>query len=158
MGTANKVRNYFQTWAEGCNRMQRNMPVETESIGYKEFRMVLMWGADMRGDDFQRCAEKVIRLSRKVCDKASSTQKRLEVIFDAFCKKNPIRMTAFEFGTLCQKVNVFQKDKFSMADVYSLFYKISGVVHGEGVGFDGFIGVIREVGKRLELSDPEEVF
>lgn len=155
--TPNKIRNYFNTWAEGCNELQvLTAPLTDGSIGYPEFQDVLMWGADIKGVDFTQCAQRVVRLSRKLCDKSSSVQKRLEVVFDAFCKNSSVRITAFEFGGLCQKVGVYQEDKFTMGDVYSLFYQISGVVHGEGVDFEGFVSIIGQVGERLGIG--EEVF
>lgn len=157
--TPNKVRNYFSTWADGCNHIQgRNATLQDDGIGFQAFQTVLRWGADIKGVDFARCAEKVVRLSRKLCDKSSSVQRRLEVVFDAFCKKNPTRMSAFEFGTLCGKVGIYDENKFTMADVYSLFYKISGVVHGEGVDFEGFVSVLNEIGTRLDLEQHDEVF
>jgi len=155
--TPNKVKNYFSTWADGCNEIHALMaPLTDGAIGFPEFKDVLSWGADIKGVDFTQCAQRVVRLSRKLCDKSSSVQRRLEVVFDAFCKKNPTMMSAFEFGGLCQRVGVYREDKFTMGDVYSLFYQISGIVHGDGVDFEGFISVVREVGYRLEIG--EQVF
>jgi len=159
--TPTKIKNYFTTWAEGCNQQQRSSaPLTDGAIGFEEFQDVLRWGADIKGVEFAACAQKVVRLSRKLCDKSSSVQKRLEVVFDAFCKKLPNRMSAFEFGGLCQKVGIFQEDRFTMGDVYSLFYQISGVVHGEGVDFSGFIDILPQVGHRLgiELEEIQEIF
>lgn len=151
--TPNKVRNYFCTWAEGCNELTTSEVPIDEGLRYQEFEDVLRWGADIKGVDFTQCAQRVVRLSRKLCDKSSSVQRRLEVVFDAFCKKSSVYMSAFEFGGLCQKVGVYQDDKFTMGDVYSLFYQISGEVHGEGVDFEGFISVLKQVGERLEIGE-----
>lgn len=152
--TANKIRNYFSTWAFGCNHVHGvTDPLTHDGLGFQEFEDILRWGADIKGVDFESCAQRVVRLSRKLCDKSSSVQRRLEVVFDAFCKRKPDVMSAFEFGLLCQKMGVYQEDKFTMGDVYSLFYQISGVVHGDGVSFPAFIEVLRLVGERLEIGE-----
>lgn len=155
--TANKVRNYFITWAQGCNMAHGTGQWNDNGVGFLEFKEVLMWGSDLKCVEFAKCAQKVINLSRKMCDKSSSVQRRLEVVFDAYCKQKAEMMTAFEFGGLCQQVGVYEEDKFTMGDVYSLFYHISGQVHGEGINFEAFIEVIREVSKRVE-HDSDEVF
>jgi len=155
--TPNKVRNYFNMWAEGCNHANGTATALPDNgIGYDEFKVVLQWAADMKAQSIIDCAQKVVRLSRKLCDKSASVQKRLEVVFDAFCKKDPQCMSAFEFGNLCQKVDIYDQDKFSMGDVYCLFYEMNGVVHGKGIDFDGFIHVLGEVGTRLDIG--EEVY
>jgi Ca2+-binding EF-hand superfamily protein len=155
--TANRVRNYFNTWVEGCNVVNgAKMPFTEDGIGFKQFKEVLKWAADLKGLDMSSCAQKVVRLSRKLCDKSASVQRRLEAVFDAFCKKDPECMTAFEFGTLCSKIGVYEEDKFTMGDVYSLFYKINGVVHNKGIDFNGFTQVLTEIGKRLDIG--EDVF
>jgi len=154
--TPNKVRNYFNTWVDGCNHVNGTSALPDSGIGYEEFKDVLQWAADMKSQTIAECAQKVVRLSRKLCDKSASVQRRLEVVFDAFCKKDPQYMSAFEFGNLCQKIGVYEQDKFTMGDVYCLFFQINGVVHGTGVSFDGFISVLAEVGKRLEIG--EEVY
>lgn len=155
--TPNKVRAYFNTWVDGCNHvLEQAIAMSDRGIGYGEFKDVLQWAADMKSQSITDCAQKVVRLSRKLCDKSASVQRRLELVFDATCKKNPQYMSAFEFGNLCQKVNAYQQDKFSTGDVYSFFYQINGDVHGKGVDFDGFISVLAEVGKRLNIG--EEVY
>merc|ERR1719440_2585248 len=58
--TANKIRNYFNTWADGCNQLQGEAPCDDDgSIGFREFQDVLRWGADIKGVDFAQCAQRV---------------------------------------------------------------------------------------------------
>jgi Ca2+-binding EF-hand superfamily protein len=155
--TPNNVRNYFNTWVEGCNQVKGVAGALPEyGIGYEEFRDVLQWAADMTSQGITESAQKVVRMSRKLCDKNASIQKRLEVVFDAYRQQDPIYLSALEFGLLCQKLNIYQQDKFSMGDVYCLFYQINGNAHGAGVDFASFILVIKEIGKHLEIG--EEVY
>jgi len=146
-----KVRNHFNTWADGCNHACLTKPLGEDGIGFAEFENLLSWAADVKCVDFGACVQKVVRLSSKLCDKAASVQRRLEVVFDAFGKQDNNKMSAFEFGNLCRKTNV----PFCMGDIFLLFSQHSGGLK-EGIDFEGFIAVLTEVGNKLEVGD--EVF
>jgi len=151
--TPSRVRNYFTTWADGCNHVHGlTEPLGDDGIGFSDFKDVLSWAADMKSVDFATCVQRVVRLSRKLCDKAASVQRKLEVVFDAFCKKNPNHMSAFEFVNLCRTI----KFPLSTGNVFSLFGHLPGGVQGKGLDFEGFIKVLGEVGQRLDIGD--EVF
>lgn len=149
--TPSKVRNHFSTWAEGCNISCTTEPLTDDGIGFQEFQFVLQWASDVKCVELERCVEKVVRLSRKLCDKEASVQRRIEVVFDSFCKQDSTRMTAFEFGNLCKKIDV----PVCMGDVFLIFGQQAGGLQ-EGVDFQGFVGVLQEVGKKLRIGD--EVF
>lgn len=146
-----KIRDYFRTWADGCNHhMGLSEPmIGDDGIGFPEFKRVLRWAADMNRIDFERCCAKVVRLSKRLCDKEASVQRRLEVVFDSFCKKHPAHMNAFEFGRLCRKLEL----GLCMGDVFSLFSELPGGVQGEGVDFAGFVKLLHDVGERLNMGE-----
>jgi Ca2+-binding EF-hand superfamily protein len=146
-----KVRNHFNTWADGCNHHCLTKPLGDDGIGFAEFENLLRWAADVKCVDFGACVQKVVRLSSKLCDKAASIQRRLEVVFDTFGKQDNNKMSAFEFGNLCRKLDV----PFCMGDIFLLFSQHSGGLK-EGVDFEGFICVLREVGNKLKVGD--EIF
>jgi len=153
--TPEKVRDYFRTWAVGCNHhmgLATVPPGDDEGIGFQEFKRVLHWAAAMNRIEMETCVRKVVCLSKRLCDKEASVQRRLEVVFDSFCKKHPTCMNAFEFGRLCRKLEL----RFSMGDIFSLFSMLPGGVQGDGVDFAGFVQLLAEVGTRLELG--EEVY
>lgn len=150
--TPSKVRNHFSTWADGCNRACLTQPpLGDDGIGFQEFKFVIQWASDVKCIGLEECCTKVVRLSKKLCDKAASVQRRLEVVFDSFCKQDPTHMSAFEFGNLCRKTGV----PFCMGDVFLIFSKHSGGLK-EGIDFQSFISVLEEVGKKTGQGD--EVF
>jgi len=151
--TPNRVRNYFSTWAEGCNHSSRRAaPLDEDGIGFPEFEEVLRWAADMKGAPLSSCAQKVVSLSKRLCDSEASVQRKVEVVFDAFCKKTEHHMTAFEFGVLCRKLDL----PLGMGDVIILFKDLPGGLRGEGVDFQGFVRMLAAVGRQLGLG--EEIF
>jgi len=151
--TPTKVRGYFSTCAAGCNHVHGlSKPLNHRCLTFSEFKEVLQWAADMKQEDFSSCANKIIRLSRRLCDKAASVPKRLEVVFGAFCKKSPTHMSPFEFGSLCRLVEV----PITIGDAVSLFRRLPTAVEGpqgKCVDFNGFMLLLGEVGKRLHLDD-----
>lgn len=149
--TPSKVRNHFRAWADGCNHACMTKPLDDDGIGFAEFKFVLQWAADVKCVDMRQTVQKVVRLSRKLCDKEASVQRRLEVVFDTFSVQDPTRMSVFEFGNLCRKINV----PVCMADIFLIFNSHNGGLK-EGVDFEGFISVLTEVGKKLNMG--EEVF
>jgi len=156
--TPTKIRDYFKSWAIGCNYAmgaQFTQDSLDDGLGFEEFESVLRWSADMKGAEFSQCATRVIRLSRKLCDGKSSDRRRLEAIFDAFSKQCEDRMSVYEFGALCKQLEVYQRGKFSTGDVYFIFAKTPGHTD-EGVDFDGFMFLLAEVGRLLGIG--EEVF
>lgn len=155
--TPNKVRNYFKTAAHGCNLdIHDGLEAFTQDIDYEDFESVLRWGADMKGVDFAYAANRVVRLSRKLCDGRSSDHRKLETVFDAFCKTQEHHMTPYEFATLCKKLDLFEDEgKFSVADVYSIFYCVLPS-KTESMDFSNFMEMLSHTGKKLGIG--EEVF
>lgn len=152
--TPNKVRNYFKTLLDGCNHVRGlTNPMGEVQIGYEEFKDVLRFAADMKTEPIQECVLKVIRLSRKLCDKEAAVPVRLRVVFEAFAMKDHEHMFAFEFAKLCDTMQIYEEDRFTRADVYLIFYRRIEDVHGVGVDFDGFMGVLAEVGQRLDIGE-----
>jgi len=131
---------------EGCNHSMPSHP-KVEQIGYAEFEALLHWAADLKGVKFQDCVAKVVNQSRKTCDKSSSMKRRLEVVFEAFCKRIPGRMTSFEFACMCRRLDVYKDNKFTISDVYELFREFAD---HNSIDFAGFMNMIGEVGERLE--------
>lgn len=154
--TPSKVRDYFRTAAEGCNHVLRGIEAGfQDGIDYEDFESVLRWSADMKGADFSRCVARVLRLSRKLCDGRSSDRRKLETVFDAFCKTQAEIMTLYEFATLCKKLNVYDPVRFTVADVYSIYYTANNVGQ-EGLNFEGFMNMLSIVGDKLGVG--EKVF
>lgn len=106
----------------------------------------------MRGSEFAECAQKIIRLSKRLCDSKSSDRRRLEAVFDAYCKRNADRMNVYEFSSLCRRLGVFQPGKMATGDIYSLFKNSAHADHS-GIDFAGFLHLLGELGKRLGVGD-----
>eukprot|EP00440_Ansanella_granifera_P064971 gb/GFBE01070447.1/.p1 GENE.gb/GFBE01070447.1/~~gb/GFBE01070447.1/.p1 ORF type:complete len:525 (+),score=134.38 gb/GFBE01070447.1/:1-1575(+) len=155
--TATTVQNFFKSWSIGCNTIVGvNLSQEEidNGVGFEEFETLLKWTAEMKGVTFSRITSRVIRLSKKVCDEKSSQTKRLETVFDQFCKKNAARMTTDEFLHLCLELDLYLPGKFATGDVYSVFFGTPGC-DDDGIDFDGFIHAIREVGEKRGESESE---
>lgn len=135
-----KVRDYFKSLHNGEG---------VEDITWLEFKKTLQWVADMRCMQLETIVNRVIILSKRFCDEKMSMRRRLEVTFDSYSIKNPEHMCAFEFGNLCRKLKL----RISMGDVFLLFSCIPGGVQGKGVDYEGFIGLIRQVGDLLKMDE-----
>mmetsp|Transcript_35804 Transcript_35804/g.64978 ORF Transcript_35804/g.64978 Transcript_35804/m.64978 type:complete len:443 (+) Transcript_35804:50-1378(+) len=154
--TAGKVRDFFRMWSVGCNHILGESLTEediADGISFEEFETVLRWGADMKGAEFSRCTARVIRLSRKLCDGKSSDRRKLKTVFEAYCKKMPDKMTAFEFANLCEKIGLYKRGVFASGDAYSIFY--TACPEGPGVDFEGFMSLISDAGRIMGRSDAE---
>lgn len=149
--TPSKLRNYFSTLVDGCNHIEgiRNTDVHLRGIGFNNFRRALDWAADIKGTDEPAIARKVINLSKKLCDKCSSIQRRLEVVFEGFCKQRPDRMSTYEFGNLCRIVEV----PFCMGDIISFFTHLPTGYDEDGADFAAFITAIKHIGLQLGYGD-----
>lgn len=116
---------------------------------------MLRWSADMKGTEFSTVATRMIRLSRKLCDGKSSDRRRLETIFDAFCKKAEGSMNPYEFSSLCHSLGLFRNGKFCIGDVYEIFQKarMTSPDHPAlTVDFDGFMQALSLVGVKLGIG------
>jgi len=154
--TAGKVRDFFSMWSLGCNHILGDSLTKDDildGIGFEEFESVLRWGADMKGVEFPRCTARVIRLSRKLCDGKSSDQRKLKTVFEAYCKKQPDRMNAFEFTNLCEKVGLYKRGEFSSGDAYAIFY--AACPNAGFVDFEGFMSLILDAGRIMGKTDAE---
>lgn len=154
--TPGKVRDYFRTAAQGCNYIltQDRTEIFANDIDFEDFESILRWSADMKGVSFASCCTKVVRLSRKLCDGRSSDRRKLETVFDAFCKTAADSMTPYEFVSLCKKLDVLHgpHDSFTVADVYSIFY-LQLNLRNEGMHFDDFMKMLSIVGEKLGIGD-----
>eukprot|EP00440_Ansanella_granifera_P003801 gb/GFBE01004126.1/.p1 GENE.gb/GFBE01004126.1/~~gb/GFBE01004126.1/.p1 ORF type:complete len:463 (+),score=78.42 gb/GFBE01004126.1/:1-1389(+) len=151
--SSGKVKDFFRTWTLGCNHiLGENMTEETllDGIGWEEFESMLRWCADMKGVEFNRCAARVIRLSRKLCDGKSSDMRRLKTVFDAFCKVNADYLSPYEFSCMCESINILKRGSFATGDAYQIFYK--ACQDDRGMDFDGFLTMLGEVGKKLGIG------
>lgn len=171
--TPNRVRDYFRTVAVGCNQVVQGGPIVQgvdcefkdtlhqfvqgvgdklkDGIDYESFEGVLRWSADLKGADFSRCVARVLRLSRRLCDGRSSDRRKLEMVFDAFCKTQQDRMNLNEFLAFCKRVDVYQPGKFTVADVYSIFYQLDLAMNG--MDFDEFTSIVSMVGEKLGIGE-----
>jgi len=141
--TPKKVRDYFKTL---------HVSTGVHAVKFVEFKNAIRWAADMRRLDLDTVVRRVIILSKRLCDREACVQKRLEVVFDSFCTKNPTYMSAFEFGGLCRKVAL----PLCMGDIFLLFSHVPGGVEGKGVDFHGFFGLVTKVGEQLQMG--EEIY
>jgi len=147
--TATKVKSFFRTWAVGCNKIigeTSNVEDIEDGIGYEEFTSLLHWIADMKGIPLARCRSRVIRLSHKMVDTHSSVKRRLALLFDGFCKREPEWMSAHEFTNLCHTTNLYKQGVFSAGDAFKIFYQTPGLEDNR-LDFGGFMDAIERVGK-----------
>jgi Ca2+-binding EF-hand superfamily protein len=155
--TMARVRDYFKTWSVGCNVSMGTAPKTFDAstgapgIAYEDFVSALRWSSDMRGSEFAEFARKIVRLSRRLCDSKSSDRRRLEAVFDAYCKRTANRMDAYEFSSLCQRLGVFQQGLLATGDIYTLF-ATSEHADPSGVDFEGFMHMLDELGRRLGVG------
>jgi hypothetical protein len=138
--TAKKVRDYFKTLSG------------IEAVRFAEFKDALVWVSDMKRLDADAVSKKVIIVSKGLCVKGASAQRRLQVIFDASCARNPSHMSAFEFGGLCRKIAL----PLCMGDIFLLYSQVPGGVEGKGVDFQGFLDLVTKVGEQLQKG--EEIY
>eukprot|EP00931_Biecheleriopsis_adriatica_P102328 TRINITY_DN77314_c0_g1_i1.p1 TRINITY_DN77314_c0_g1~~TRINITY_DN77314_c0_g1_i1.p1 ORF type:complete len:448 (-),score=115.22 TRINITY_DN77314_c0_g1_i1:77-1420(-) len=152
--TSTKVSDFFKSWAVGCNQVlgeEMDLTSIEDGIGWEEFEILIKWCSDMKGLEFERCAARVIRLSRKLCDGKSSDRRRLKTVFEAYCKSDAERLNAYEFSNLCESIKCFERGKFATGDSYHIFYRTCQ--DERGVTFDEFLGMLEEVGNRLGIGD-----
>mmetsp|Transcript_104882 Transcript_104882/g.224124 ORF Transcript_104882/g.224124 Transcript_104882/m.224124 type:complete len:446 (-) Transcript_104882:33-1370(-) len=153
--SAGKVRVYFYSLAEGCNHVIKGQPSPKilDGIGFPQFEGMLRWAADLKGIPFSEISDKVVNESRKSCDKTSSQRRRVEVVFETFCKSTPGLMTSFEFAHLCTQFDLFQHGKFAIGDLYILFKELGKDMC---VDIDAFLAVTQELGDRIGVG--KEIF
>jgi len=150
--TPSKVRNHLNTWADGCSKEYlTSQPDGVEVIGFEEFNCLMIWAADLKCVPYDDLIDRVIRLSRKLCDHAASLQRKLEVVFDAMCKTDPHRMSHFEFANLCRSIDL----PLCMGDIFLLFSQQSEGGLEKGVDYKGFIRVLQKVGHKLGFEENE---
>lgn len=147
--TANKVRVYFATLAEGCNYVSNTLEqVGHSGIGYLHFESLLRWAADLKGVKYSRCVSRVIRQSRTLSDKSGSMRRKLQIVFEMYGKQNPGYISAHEFACLSWKLDVYT-EKFTIADVH-IFFVGRGTQFG--VDFEGFVCLLNEIDLRLGIE------
>jgi hypothetical protein len=154
--TIRKVRVYLLTMRVGCNHVVGVNAQFKNSLAYPDFEKFLHWLADMKAMPYEKCVVKVIGLSAQLCDTSSSLRRKLEVLFDTYGVRDPGWLYVFEFSMMCSKAAIYEKGKFSTGDVHKLFHNLSGTEHHlrgtESVDFEGFLGIVVEVGRLLGVG------
>jgi len=149
--TVRKVRVYLLTMQMGCNHLAGIGPQSLKNcLAHPDFERLLRWLADMKSVPFEKCVARVVALSAQLCDKSSSVVRKLEVLFETYGQQHPGRLTKFEFAHLCSKGSIYEKGKFCTGDAHTLFQRFPG--GAQGVDFSGFLAVVAEVGRYLEVG------
>lgn len=138
-----KAKNFFKTWSLGCNNVLGTDAGQEEiddGIGWEEFEVLLRWLSDLKGIDFATACARTIRLCKKACDSRSSHTRRLETVFDAFCKQTDGYMNVHEFTRMCNQLDL-QQPGFATGDMFSIFAQVPNK-KPEGMDFEGFEHII----------------
>eukprot|EP00930_Biecheleria_cincta_P053136 TRINITY_DN3849_c1_g1_i1.p1 TRINITY_DN3849_c1_g1~~TRINITY_DN3849_c1_g1_i1.p1 ORF type:complete len:487 (-),score=117.29 TRINITY_DN3849_c1_g1_i1:24-1430(-) len=153
--TQEKARNFFKSWSVGCNTIVgTDLGAEEieDGIGWEEFESLLRWLSDMKGMEYDAATARLIRLSKKLCDTKSSQTRRLETLFDAFCKKEDGFMTVHEFTKMCYQLDLQRQGQFTTGDMFSVFASVPDKSE-HGINFEGFMHIIRLIAGKLGVDE-----